>query len=28
VPYVFVDGKPKFKYRVSESELRSLLGES
>jgi len=27
VPYVFVDGRPKFKYRVSESELRSLLTE-
>lgn len=28
VPYVFVDGQPKFKYRVSEAELRSLLAES
>jgi len=28
VPYVFVDGRPKFKYRVSEAELRSLLTES
>jgi glutaredoxin len=27
VPYVFVDGRPKFKYRVDEGELRTLLGE-
>jgi glutaredoxin len=27
VPYVLVDGRPAFKYRVSESELRSLLTE-
>ena len=25
VPYVFVDGRPAFKYRVSESELRTRL---
>jgi len=25
VPYVLVDGRPKFKYRVDEGELRSLL---
>lgn len=27
VPYVFVDGQPKFKYRVSASELRAVLNE-
>ena len=25
VPYVLVDGRPKFKYRVDADELRSLL---
>jgi len=25
VPYVFVDGRPAFKFRVAESELRSRL---
>jgi glutaredoxin len=25
VPYVFVDGRPAFKFRVDESELRSRL---
>lgn len=25
VPYVLVDGRPKFKFRVDEAELRSLL---
>lgn len=27
VPYVIVDGRPKFKYRVDEAALRSLLAE-
>lgn len=27
VPYVFVDGRPKFKYRVDEAVLRTLLAE-
>ncbi|MFB6353557.1 MAG: glutaredoxin family protein [Halobacteriales archaeon] len=27
VPYVLVDGRPKFKYRVDEASLRSLLAE-
>ncbi|WP_423745775.1 glutaredoxin family protein (plasmid) [Haladaptatus sp. SPP-AMP-3] len=25
VPYVLVDGRPRFKYRVDEEELRALL---
>ena len=25
VPYVFVDGRPTFKYRVDEAELRQRL---
>ena len=25
VPYVLVDGTPKFKYRVDETELREVL---
>jgi thiol-disulfide isomerase/thioredoxin len=25
VPYVFVDGEPKFKYRVDPAELRALM---
>lgn len=27
VPYVFVDGRPAFKYRVDEAKLRALLRE-
>jgi glutaredoxin len=27
VPYVLVGGRPAFKYRVDESELRELLAE-
>lgn len=27
VPYVFVDGRPAFKYRVDEDELRRRLTE-
>ncbi|MFB6184181.1 MAG: glutaredoxin family protein [Haloarculaceae archaeon] len=27
VPYVFVDGDPRFKYRVDADRLRSLLAE-
>jgi len=27
VPYVFVDGKPAFKYRVDAAELRSRLDD-
>ncbi|WP_135536992.1 glutaredoxin family protein [Halostella pelagica] len=27
VPYVLVDGTPKFKYRVDESELRGVLSD-
>lgn len=25
VPYVFVDGRPQFKYRVDAAELRDIL---
>ncbi len=28
VPYVFVDGTPRFKYRVDESELRNYLEQA
>ncbi|MFB6097407.1 MAG: glutaredoxin family protein [Haloferacaceae archaeon] len=28
VPYVFVDGTPKFKYRVDEADLRAALAEA
>jgi glutaredoxin len=27
VPYVLIDGTPKFKYRVNEGELREALSE-